>query len=77
MHQIVDLDAFLDPGLSEPCAVDCAVCADLHVVVDLDNSVLRHLHETRESRIIAEPVRADCGSRMDDDFAAELAVAHD
>ena len=28
MHQIVDLDAFLDPGLSEPCAVDCAVCAD-------------------------------------------------
>src|SRR4029077_18386521 len=40
LHQIINLHALLDPRPAKPRAIDRRVCADLDVVVDLNNSKL-------------------------------------
>ena len=67
LHEVVDFCAFLDPGFAESCAVDAGVCADLHIVVDLNDAVLRHFHKSRERGIVAESVGSDGRTRMNDD----------
>ena len=72
LHEVVDFCAFLDPGFTESCAVDAGVRADLHVVVDLDDAVLRDFDQTAEGRSVSEAVRTDCGAGVDDDPVADL-----
>ncbi len=76
MHQVVDLDALLDPRLAETGSVDRAVRSDLDVVVDLDDPILRNLDQTGESGRKSETVGSDHSAGMDDEAAPELAEAH-
>src|SRR6266566_4784775 len=40
LHEIVDLRALLNPRPSKPCAVNSRVCADLHIIIDLNDPEL-------------------------------------
>ena len=59
LHEIVDLNAFLDPGPTESSAIDGCVCPDLNVVVNLDNSELRNFLVTAFDEFEPKTVRAD------------------
>ena len=74
---VVDLHALLDPRHAETGAVDGRARADLHVVVDAHDAVLRHLHEPAERGVVAESVRADHGVAVDDHAVADDAAVHD
>src|SRR6202171_4983322 len=71
LHQIVDLGALADDGISGRAAVDGRIGADLHVVLDDDAAGLRNLLMSPRARQIAEAVLPDTDTRMDDDAIAD------
>src|SRR5215813_1075761 len=64
LHEVVDLGALADDGISERAAVDTAVGADLHVVLDDHPADLRHLEMPLRAHGEAEPVLADAHAGM-------------
>src|SRR6185503_9959723 len=56
LHEIINFRAFADHGVLERAAVDAAVGADLHVVLDDDAADLRHLDVTLGAHGEAETV---------------------
>src|SRR5262249_4937337 len=71
LDEIIDFRAATDDGVAERRAVDGAVRADLHVVLDDDASRLRDLAVPCAVEGEAEPVGADDRARMHDDVAPE------
>jgi hypothetical protein len=59
LHQIINLRARLNPGPTEARPIDRRVSADFHVIVDLDNSDLRHFLLTLRRHFETESVRAN------------------
>ena len=59
LHEIVDLNAFLDPSPTESSPINGCVCPDLNVVVNLDNSELRNFLVTAFDEFEPKTVRAD------------------
>ena len=71
LHQVVDLDPFLDPGASKACPIDRRVGADLHIVIDLDDADLRHFLVSARGHFKTEAVRADHGATVNNDAFAD------
>ena len=76
LHEIINFGAFADHGVLQRAAVDAAVGADLHVVLDDDPADLRHLEVALGAHGEAEPVLADPHAGMQDDPVADQRV-HD
>ena len=74
LHEVIDLGALADHRVLERAAVDAAVGADLHVVLDDDAADLRHLEVTLAAHGEAEAVLADPHARMQDDAVAHQRV---
>src|SRR5204863_6148041 len=66
LHQIVDLDPFLNPGSTESGTIDGRVCADLRVVIDLNDSDLWNLLVTTLNQFEPETIRTDDCTAMND-----------
>src|SRR5215207_3706991 len=66
LHEIVELDAFLDDGVVDGAPVDRRVGANLDVVTDYDAADLRNLLPGATIRRKTEAVGADHGTRMQD-----------
>jgi hypothetical protein len=65
LNEIVDLDPFLNPGSSEPGAIDSRVRAYLDIVIDLDNPELRDFFVAFLHQFETETVRPDHGAAVD------------
>src|SRR2546425_981720 len=72
LHEVVDLHPFLDPGPAESGAINGRVCADLCVVIDLNDSDLRNLFVTTVDEFEAETIRADDCTAMNDHARPDL-----
>src|SRR5205823_9293548 len=74
LHQIINLRARLNPSPTESRPIDRRVRADLHVIVDLDNSYLRHFLLTLCCHFETEPVGADHGAAVQNHSRPEPAA---
>ena len=63
LHEIINFRAFADHRILERAAVDAAVGADLHVVLDDHPADLRHLEVAPGAHGEAEAVLADPHAR--------------
>src|SRR5262245_64966022 len=66
LHQIINFRAFADNRVVEGPAIDAAVGADLHVVLDDHAPDLRHLEMAAGAHGEAEPILADPHAGMQD-----------
>src|SRR5262249_39744797 len=73
LHQIINFRSRLNPGSTKTRSIDGRVRTDFHVVVDLDNSDLRHFLLTLRCHFEAEPVCADDHSTVQNYPGAEPA----
>ena len=73
LDEVVDLHPPLDPGPAEGAAVDGRICADLHVVVDLDVADLRDLPVFLSGKGETEAVAADDDAGMENNPPADPA----
>src|ERR1700736_557347 len=71
LHKVVDLSPFLNPGSAEPCAIYRCVRADLHVVVNLNNSDLRNFLVLAFNKFESETIGPDDRAAMNDDARAD------
>ena len=71
LNEIVDLDPLLNPGSSEPGAIDSCVRADFDIVIDLDNPELRDFLVAVLDEFEPETVRSDHGAAVDDHTRAD------
>src|SRR5579884_526341 len=74
LDEIVDLGAFSDHGVTSRTAVDRAVGADFHVILNDDSATLGYFLMTLPPRQIAEAVLSDPGAWMNDHAVAEQRV---
>src|SRR5438552_12338641 len=68
LHKIIDFNAFLNPGSTEPRAVDGGIGADLDIVIDLHDAHLRNLCVLSVDDLESETVGSDDHSAMNDYF---------
>src|SRR4249919_2011431 len=73
LHQIINLHALLDPRPAKPRAIDCRVCADLDVVVDLNNSKLLDFLVAAIDHFETKSVRSDHSAAVNDYARADPA----
>ena len=66
LHEIVDLDALLNPGPAKPRAIDSCVRADLDVVVDLDNPELLNFLVAAIDHFETKAVSSDHSAAVND-----------
>ena len=59
LNEVINLRAFTDDRIGERTAVDRAVGADLHTILDDDTADLRHLEVAVRSHCETETVLAD------------------
>src|SRR5260370_941432 len=71
LHEIVDLNALLDPGPTESSSINGCVCPDLDVVVDLNNSELRNFLVTAFDEFEPKAIRADHCTAVNNDARAD------
>src|SRR5205823_13694657 len=74
LHQIFNPCARLNPGPTETRPIDRRVRADLHVIVDLDNSDLRHFLLTLRRHFETESVCANHGATVQNHSCPEPAA---
>ncbi len=74
LHQIVDLGAASDPGLTESRTIDANVGTELYVVFQNHDPNLRHLVVGAVNGCKTKPVRADHCSRVDNTAVPELTI---
>src|SRR6266581_564019 len=74
LHQIINLRARLNPGPTEARPIDRRVRADLHVIVDLDNSDLRHFLLTLRRHFETESVCTNHGAAVQNHSRPEPAA---
>ena len=74
LHEVVDLGAFADDGITGRTAVDGGVGAYFYVVLDDDPAALRNLHVAGCRWKIAEAVLTNPRTGMDDDPIADQRV---
>lgn len=77
LDEVIDFCAFTDDGFAETCAVDRGVGADFHIVSDFDDSDLVDFDMFALGKLIAIAIRADDGSRVNDDVGADDAAFGD
>src|SRR5262249_29904746 len=77
LNEIVDLGALLDPSSTKARAVNCCVGTDLYIIVDLNNSQLRHFFLLALFDLETETVGSDHRSAMNDDARANAATLSD
>ena len=71
LNEVINLDAVGDARGVECSPVHGGVGADLDVIADFDPTDLRELPMAAFPEDVTEAVRADNGSRMNDDAATE------
>src|ERR1700689_4931313 len=74
LHEVVDLGAFADDGITGRTAVDRCVGAYFYIVLDDDPAALRNLQVAGRRWKIAEAVLTDTSTGMDDDPIADQRV---
>ena len=74
LHEVVDLSAFADNGITGRTAVDGGVGAYFYVVLDDDPPALRNLQVAGGRWEIAEAVLTNTRAGMDDDAIADQRV---
>src|ERR1043166_9003595 len=74
LHEIVDLDAFLNPGPAKARPIDGRVRTDFHVVVNLDDADLRNLSLPTVFEFKSEAIGADHYASVNNDARANLAA---
>src|SRR5207247_636931 len=70
LHEVVDLDVFLDPGSDKPRAFDRRVGADFHIVVDLHNPNLWNFSLAAVFEFKSETVCTDDCAAVNNDARA-------
>src|SRR4030095_6944949 len=73
LYEIVDLNALLDPCPAKPRAIHGGVCADLDVVVDLDNSELLNFLVAAIDDFETKAVSSDNSASVNNPARANLA----
>ena len=76
MHEVVGLDTALDVGAAKSTPVDRVVGADLHIIVDLDDTRMGNFLIALAIRRIPESVAADHAARLNGDPMADTASVH-
>jgi hypothetical protein len=77
LHKIVDFTAFLNPSAPEAGPVHGGVCADLNVIVHLDDANLRNFDMPTAGPFKAEAVAPQHHTRMEDDPVSDHAPRSD
>ena len=72
LNEIINLGAVGDAGSVQSAAIHCRIGANLDVIAYFDSSNLREFPIAAFSEDVAEAIRADNCSRVNDDAAAEL-----
>ena len=73
LHEVINLDALLNPGAAKTRAVDRGIGANLDVIIDLHDANLRHLLVPGRGHFESKTIRADNGATVNDDAIADFA----
>src|SRR5437868_13721918 len=73
VDQVIDLHTLLNPGATESSPIDCHICADLDIIIDLHNPNLRLFLMTTLFRFESKTVRPYDRTGVDDYARANLA----
>src|SRR5207248_10637201 len=86
LHEIVDLCSLLDPSAAKTGAIDGCICTDLDVIIDLNDTDLRHFFipplrrfKTKTScanacHAVNDHARADASALADGNVRADDAI---
>src|SRR5215471_4651198 len=74
LHQVVDLCALANHGVTVGAAIDRAPGADFHVVLNDDAADLRHFGMGAPAQCITKPVLAETAAWVNDDAVPDQAV---
>ena len=77
VNQIIGLHTPLDPGLPKGGSVDGVTSADLHIIIDLNNTDLGNLVVLIAIRRKAKAIAADHGTSLDQNPASDSAAFQD
>src|SRR6476646_12047279 len=66
LHQIINLHALLDPRPTKPRSINCCVCVDLDVVVDLDDPQLLNFLVAAIDHFETKSVSSDHSAAVND-----------
>src|SRR5205085_10556530 len=72
LNQIVDLDAFLNPGSTETGAIDRAIRSNFYVVINLDMAKLRNFSLPTFLKLESKTIGADDSAAVNDDARPNL-----
>jgi hypothetical protein len=67
LHEIVDLHALLNPRSAKTRAINGRVCADLDIIVDLNDAELLNLLLPAINHFKTETIRTDHRAAVNDD----------
>ena len=77
LHQVVYFRPRLNPSPTKTRTIDCRIGSNLHIVIYLHDSKLRHFNKFPSLKFVSKPIRAKHYARMENHSVAYHATGQD